>query len=153
MGDDQNSIQDRIGNLYELTALAFIGMLSCIAIFPCERNVFYREYVDGDYSALAFFLSYFIIAIPFVAVTAVIIAALMTYAVGLQPTTEALVTFSCVIFCFIAMGECVGVIFCSLFMHVGFSVNVMSVVLSLFGKHCRCVNMLVEMLLLWLVFF
>jgi hypothetical protein len=133
VGDDQNSIQDRIGILYEMTALCFIGMLSCIAIFPAERNVFYREYVDGDYSVLAFFLAYYAIAIPFVMTTSVIVAALVTYAVGLQPEPTALLIFSCVLFCFIFTGECVGVIFCSLFMHVGFSVNVMSVVLSIFG--------------------
>lgn len=135
IGDDQNSIQDRVGNLYELTALCFIGMLSCIAIFPSERNVFYREYVDGDYSALAFFLAYFIIAIPFLVVTALGISALMVFAVGLQPTLSALITFTGVVFCFIFAGECVGVIFCSLFMHVGFSVNIMSVVISIFGKY------------------
>jgi hypothetical protein len=135
MGDDQNSIQDRIGSLYECTALMFIGMLSCIAIFPTERNVFYREYVDGDYSALAFFLTYYAIAVPFILVTAVVVGALLTYAVGLQPEPTALLIFSSVIFSFIFTGECVGVIFCSLFMHVGFSVNVMSVVLSIFGTY------------------
>jgi hypothetical protein len=140
MGSDQNSIQDRVGCLYELTALAFIGMLSCIAIFPNERNVFYREYVDGDYSTLAFFMSYFMIAIPFLVLTAAIISALMVFAVGLQPEPIALLIFTCVVFCFIFAGECVGVIFCSMFMHVGFSVNVMSVVISVFGKGISCVS-------------
>ena len=56
--DNQNSIQNRIGNLYMMTSLCFIGMLNCIAVFPIERNVFYREYLDGGYTALAFFLSY-----------------------------------------------------------------------------------------------
>lgn len=134
IGDDQNSIQNRIGSLYETTALMFIGMLSCIAIYPTERNVFYREYVDGDYSVLSFFLAYYVIAVPFIMTTAVIIAALLTYAVGLRAEPDALLIFSCVVFNFIFTGECVGVIFCSLFTHVGFSVNVMSVVLSLFGK-------------------
>jgi hypothetical protein len=134
MGQNQTSVQNRIGILYEMTALAFIGMLSCIAIFPTERNVFYREYVDGDYSALAFYLAYLIIAIPFLIVTSLIISALVVYAVGLQGTGIAFITFAGVVFSFILSGECVGVIFCSLFMHVGFSVNVMSVVISMFGK-------------------
>lgn len=134
IGQDQNSIQNRIGNLYELTALCFIGMLSCIAIYPTERNVFYREYIDGDYSVLAFFLSYFLIAIPFILVTSIIISGLITYAVGLQPTYDAFLVFSSVLFSFIFTGECIGVIFCTLFIHIGFAVNVMSVVLSIFGK-------------------
>ena len=141
---NQNSIQDRVGILYELTALCFIGMLSCIAIFPSERNVFYREYVDGDYSALAFFLAYFIICIPFLIVTSVIISALVTFAVGVQPTGLALAIFTGVVFCFIFVGECIGVIFCSIFMHIGFSVNIISVVISIFCKSsCRyCIFLL-----------
>ncbi len=139
VGNDQDSIQNRIGNLYELTALCFIGMLSCIAIFPAERNVFYREYVDGGYPAIGFFLTYFILAIPFLLVSAVLIALLVTYAIGLQPTGDALVVFSYVVFCFILVGECIGVLFCALFMHVGFAVNIMSVVISLFCE-CRFVN-------------
>eukprot|EP01031_Cornospumella_fuschlensis_P032249 gene32249-39004_t len=85
IGDDQNSIQNRIGNLYELTAICFIGMLSCIAIYPIERNVFYREYPDGYYSAYAYILCYFVISIPLLVATSLGIAALICFAVGLAP--------------------------------------------------------------------
>lgn len=133
IGDDQASVQNRIGNLYELTALCFIGMLSCIAIYPSERNVFYREYPDGHYSAMAFALCYFIIAIPILLATALGIAALITYAVGLQAWVMAMLKFTICIFTFIFVGECTGVAFCSFFMQVGFSINLMSAVLSFLG--------------------
>jgi hypothetical protein len=131
-GNDQNSIQNRVGNLYELTALCFIGMLSSIAIYPAERNIFYREFLDNCYPALAFFAAYFLLTLPIVALAAVAISLLMTCAVGLKCSLEANYYFTFVVFCFLFVGECLGVLFCSLFYHVGFSVNVMSVIISLF---------------------
>ncbi len=135
VGDDQQSIQNRIGNLYELTATCFIGMLNCIDIFPTERNVFYREYVDGIYSSYAFILSYLIIAIPINAIGCFLISLLMTCAVGLKPTFLGVIEFTFPIFSFVFAGECLGVIFCSAFSHIGFSLNLVSAVISFFGKY------------------
>jgi hypothetical protein len=41
------SVQNRIGLMYELLTLIFVGMLNCIAVFPAERNVYFRESADG----------------------------------------------------------------------------------------------------------
>lgn len=153
MRDNQNSIQNRIGLLYELTALCFIGMLSCIAIFPIERNVFYREYVDGSYSFLAFFLSYFIIAIPVIAFAAFLISLLVVFAIGLQPTWTALGIFTFVLSCFMFAGECIGVIFCAMFMHVGFSVNVMSIFIGITNQFTGFVSLSIPMWLDYLGYF
>lgn len=133
VGDNQNAIQNIIGNLYELTALCFIGMLSCIAQFPMERNVFFREYADGTYSALSFYLAYFVIAIPFVFICALLVAVLMTHGIGLLPTAEGFVLFSGMLFVMLFFGECIGVMFCSAFLHIGFSVNIMSMCISIFN--------------------
>lgn len=130
VGDNQNSIQNIIGNLYELTSLCFIGMLSCIAQFPTERNVFYREYTDGYYSVLSFYLTYFSIAIPFVLVCAAVISVLMTHAIGLLPTSDGFILFTGMVFIILFFGECIGVMFCSIFLHIGFSVNIMSMCIS-----------------------
>jgi len=134
VGNDQNSIQNRVGNLYELTALCFIGMLNSIAIFPSERNVFYREYFDGYYTARSFAFSYYAIAIPILLLTALGIAVLMIYAIGLQSGALPWIEFCYIIFCFMFVGECLGVMFCSAFQHVGFSLNIVSAVISIFCK-------------------
>lgn len=120
------------GNLYQLTAITFIGMLNCIAIFPMERSIFYREYVDGIYPPLVFFLNYFLLSIPFLVVSSVIISALMVFAINLHPTFDALVLFTFVTFGFTFVGECIGVMFCCVFDHVGVSTNLTSVVISIF---------------------
>ena len=130
---DQNSVQDRTGILYMITCLGFIGMLNNIAIYPTERNVFYREYVDGGYSVMAFFLTYFILAIPFIFLSAIITSILLTYVTQLASTQEAFLVFVYVTFCFMLVGECLGVAFCSAIYHIGFSVNIMSVIISLFN--------------------
>ena len=129
---DQNSIQNRIGNLYMMTSLCFIGMLNCIAVFPLERNVFYREYIDGGYSSLGFFLTYLIICIPFLIISAAMLSVMMTFAIGLKQTYDAFLIFTYVVFAFMYIGEMIGVGYLCLFYHVGFSVNIMSVFISFF---------------------
>lgn len=128
----QEYIQNRIGNLYELTALTFIGMLNCVALFPPDRDVFFREFVDGGFSPLAFFLTYFTFTIPFIIFSAIAISALIAFAVSLQPTSGAFLLFVYVTFSFMLVGECIGVMFCSLFQHVGVSANITSLVISVF---------------------
>ncbi len=108
-------------------------MLNCIAIFPIERNVFYREYFDGYYSAWSFITVYFALAGPLSLVAAAIFSVLMSCAVGLQPTFVAFVQFTFITWTFLMSGEAMGVLFCTLFDEIGFSVNVVSVVISFFG--------------------
>ncbi len=115
LGNDQNSIQNRIGVLYELTALCFIGMLSAIALYPSERDVFYREYIDGYYRVSSFISSYVILSLPMLMLTSFGIAVLATYAIQLKESVLAIGQFSFVVFCFLFNGECLGVIFCSIF--------------------------------------
>lgn len=129
----QQSIQNRVGNLYEFTALTFVGMLNCIAIFPTERNVFYREYFDGFYSSWCFIAVYFSLAAPLSAIASAVFSVLMACAVGLQPTFLAFLQFTYITWTFLMTGEALGVLFCTLFDEIGFSVNVVSVVISFFG--------------------
>jgi hypothetical protein len=133
IGDDQASVGNRIGVLYMLCSTVFLGMLNNIAIYPSERNVFYREYMDGGYSAFAFFLTYFLLALPFLVLTALAISSLIAFAVGITSTLQGFVFITLVIFAFTITGEFVGIAFCSMFYHIGFTVNIVSVVLSIFS--------------------
>lgn len=62
---DQPYVQSRIGLLQEKSAVLFIGMLNCIAVFPAEYSLYKYEKMDRSYSAFAFFVSYCLIEIPF----------------------------------------------------------------------------------------
>lgn len=152
IGDNQKAVQNIIGNLYELTALCFIGMLNCIAQFPVERNVFYREYPDGAYSVLAFLLSYYIIAIPILIVSAFLVSLLMCFGVGLCTTSESFLLVTIVLFSFMFIGECIGVMFCSIFFHVGFSVNIMSMFLSMINIIAGFIALDMPQFVVWIAY-
>lgn len=51
-------------------------MLQNLAVFPAERDVFYREDDDRAYSVEAFFMQYLTLEIPFEIVTCLILSIL-----------------------------------------------------------------------------
>lgn len=106
-------------------------MLQNIAIYPHERDVFYREEADHCYSAETFILSYTTIEIPFEIISSLVFGILAAYADNLKRTVQMFLisAFNC--FCIINCGESVGIMFCTLFSHVGFAVNVTSILLSI----------------------
>lgn len=132
------SIQNRMGFLVEIAPLYFVGMLNNIATYPVERDVFYRDYDDRIYGVEAFFLTYISITTPFELISCFVFAVLAVFAVGLKrdAMTYFIITFNA--FCITSCGESLGIAFNTLFSHTGFSVNIMSVFLSVaqvMGKH------------------
>lgn len=106
-------------------------MLQNIATYPGERDVFYREEADSCYTALTFILSYTAIEIPFEIVTSLMFGVLAAYADNMKRTVKMFLIASFNCFCVINCGESVGIVFCTLFSHVGFAVNVTSILLSI----------------------
>ncbi|PQE19330.1 ABC transporter protein [Rutstroemia sp. NJR-2017a BVV2] len=109
---DYYSVQTRFGFIQEFCAFYFVGMLQNVAIYPNEKDVFYRENDDGIYSVEAFFAQYVTLEIPFEIITSFIFAILTDLAAGLP--RNATVFF-----------------FNTLFSHTGFAVNLTSVFLSI----------------------
>ncbi|KAJ5692996.1 hypothetical protein N7462_002419 [Penicillium macrosclerotiorum] len=129
--NDYAAVQSRMGFIQEFAALYFVGMLQNIAIYPNERDVFYREEADNCYSAETFMLSYTTIEVPFEIASALVFGVLAAFADNLKRSGQMFLisAFNC--FCIISCGESVGIIFCTLFSHVGFAVNVTSILLSI----------------------
>lgn len=147
--NDYAAVQSRMGFVQEFAALYFVGtrnppcveiipaneinagMLQNIAIYPNERDVFYREEADNCYSAETFILSYTTIEIPFEIASSLVFGVLAAFADNLKRTVQMFLisAFNC--FCIISCGESVGIMFCTLFSHVGFAVNVTSILLSI----------------------
>ncbi|KAJ5094428.1 hypothetical protein N7456_010289 [Penicillium angulare] len=128
---DYAAVQSRMGFVQEFAALYFVGMLQNIAIYPGERDVFYKEEADNCYSAETFILSYTTIEVPFEIISALMFGALAAFADNMKRTAQMFLisAFNC--FCIISCGESVGIMFCTLFSHVGFAVNVTSILLSI----------------------
>ncbi|KAJ5095583.1 hypothetical protein NUU61_004939 [Penicillium alfredii] len=129
--NDYAAVQSRMGFIQEFAALYFVGMLQNIAIYPGERDVFYREEADNCYSAETFMLAYTTIEVPFEIGSALIFGALAAFADNLKRSAQMFLisAFNC--FCIISCGESVGIMFCTLFSHVGFAVNITSTLLSI----------------------
>ncbi|ESZ90351.1 ABC transporter [Sclerotinia borealis F-4128] len=109
---DFYSVQNRLGFIQEFCAFYFVGMLQNVAVYPNEKDVFYRENDDGIYSVEAFFAQYTTLEIPFEIFTSLIFAILTDLAAGLPRNAQVF-------------------FFNTLFSHTGFAVNLTSVFLSI----------------------
>lgn len=129
--DGYVGITNRLGLTQEITALYFVGMLNNMAIYPSERSVFYREYDDGVYGVLPFFAVYTVMEIPFEIITAMIFSAIAIIVPGMNRSVEVFFSASYMAFVIVNCGESIGIIFNTIFLHEGFAINIISVILSI----------------------
>lgn len=137
--NDYFAVQNRLGFLVEIAPLYFVGMLNNIATYPLERDVFYRDYDDRVYGVSPFFLTYTALEIPFEIISSLLFSILAVLACGLDRTAQVYFIIAFNAFCIVSCGESLGIAFNTLFTHTGFSVNCMSVFLSVaqvMGKCC-----------------
>ncbi|EGC38478.1 hypothetical protein DICPUDRAFT_28616 [Dictyostelium purpureum] len=132
IGHDQPGIQNMTGFLYQSLSLIFIALLSCVALFPTERNLFYRERNDGLYSTSSFFISYMFVELPFNVIGTLGYSAVCYFSMGLKMEADKYFMFCFVIFLLLFSGESVGLFVCSLFYDVGLATTFANVFLSMF---------------------
>jgi ABC-type multidrug transport system ATPase subunit len=126
------AVQSRMGFVQEAAALYFVGMLQNIAVYPMERDLFYREFADACYSSTTFLLSYTALELPFTIFSSLIYGALAAFAIGAKRTVSFFLIASLNCFCIVCCGESIGIMFCTLFStHVGFSLNITSILLTI----------------------
>lgn len=128
--NDYYSVQSRIGFVQEVGAFYFVGMLQNVAIYPNERDVYYREDDDGVYGVEAFILVYTLIEVPLEIISCLVFGVLGCIAVGLPRTVT--MYFTTVFACFgiVSCGESLGIMFNTVMPHTGFAINVMGIFLS-----------------------
>ncbi|EGF82438.1 hypothetical protein BATDEDRAFT_86245 [Batrachochytrium dendrobatidis JAM81] len=129
---NQTSIQNRIGVLQQTVAVLFVGLLNCVAVFPPERDLLYHEFADGAYTLGPFFFAYNLIEIPIEIVSALLYSLFIMFAIGLNTTPVTYMCMALSVFCFVNIGESIGIAFCSIVNHVGFSVSLTNSVLGVF---------------------
>lgn len=107
--NDYYSVQTRLGFIQEFCAFNFVGMLQNVAVYPNEKDVFYRENDDGTYGVEAFFLQYLTLEVPFEIGTSFVFAILTDLAAGLPRTSQMFFVcfFNC--FCIVSCGESLGI--------------------------------------------
>jgi ABC-type multidrug transport system ATPase subunit/ABC-type multidrug transport system permease subunit len=115
--NDYEAIQSRLGFIQEFCAFNFVGMLQNVAIYPNEKDVFYRENDDGTYGVEAFLMQYITLEVPFEIGTSFVFAVLTDLAAGLPRTKQMFFVcfFNC--FCIVSCGESLGImVSCSPFL-------------------------------------
>jgi ABC-type multidrug transport system ATPase subunit len=128
--NDYFSVQNRMGFIQELGAFYFVGMLQNVAVYPNERDVFYREDDDGVYGIEAFIASYTILEVPFEIFSCLVFGVLGAIAVGMPRTVTMYFVTTFSVFGIVSCGESLGIMFNTLLPHTGFAVNVMGIFLS-----------------------
>ncbi|KAI0122433.1 P-loop containing nucleoside triphosphate hydrolase protein [Daldinia grandis] len=128
--NDYYSIQNRVGFIQELCAFYFVGMLQNVAVYPAEREVFYREDDDAVYSVEAFLSTYTLLELPFEIASCLLFGILADFAVGFPRTAEMYFVYVFCCFGIVSCGESLGIMFNTLFNHTGFAVNLISILLS-----------------------
>ncbi|KAH9905520.1 P-loop containing nucleoside triphosphate hydrolase protein [Fomitopsis serialis] len=139
LGHGPASAQDRIGLLMENSAMPFVGMLASIAIYPAERDAFYREYKNpaSRYGAATFIMSYTIQEVPMQFLAAMIYSVIMMAGMGLQIDARRFFEFSFGIFGLVSFGESIGVRWV---INGGLSVSLVSCALTVLAQTCGIIS-------------
>lgn len=128
---DYYAVQTRVGYIQAMSSMFFVGMLSSIAMYPGERDLYYHEDRDGTYGLEAFFCYYLALEVPMEVVASLLFSVLTVFAVGLPRTAGQYFLMAYASFCVVQCGESFGILFLTMFSHTGLAVSVMSVVLSI----------------------
>ncbi|KAK6907065.1 hypothetical protein I203_101054 [Kwoniella mangroviensis CBS 8507] len=128
--------QDRIGITIESTsAIAFVGLLNAMAIFPADRNLYLHEAKSSArYSPATFVITYTLVELGFELVGGFGYAAIMNIGVGMQTSVRIYFEFAITIWAMVNMGESFAMIFGSWIQTEGLTVTVVSTILSMIGQ-------------------
>ncbi|KZT29972.1 P-loop containing nucleoside triphosphate hydrolase protein [Neolentinus lepideus HHB14362 ss-1] len=128
--------QDRVGLLIENSAMPFVGMLASIAVYPAERDAFYREYKNptSRYSAATFILSYSIQEIPMQVAAAMLYSIIMLAGMNLQLDARIYFEYVTGIFGLLNFGESIGSLHSGWVINGGLSVSIVSSALTILSQ-------------------
>ncbi|WVQ83463.1 hypothetical protein IAT38_005604 [Cryptococcus sp. DSM 104549] len=128
--------QDRIGISIESTsAIAFVGLLNAMAIFPADRNLYLHEAKSSArYSPATFVITYTLVELGFELLGGFGYAAIMNVGAGMQTSARIYFEFAIAIWAMVNMGESFAMIFGSWIQTEGLTVTVVSTILSMIGQ-------------------
>jgi len=107
-------------------------MLQNVAVYPTERDIFYREFSDSCYGVTTFITSYTLLELPFNLLSSVLFGVLTAFAINLERSSFMLAIASTNCFCIVSCGESLGIVFCTFFSsHIGLSMHASSALFSI----------------------
>eukprot|EP01087_Luapelamoeba_hula_P000440 TRINITY_DN1032_c0_g1_i1.p1 TRINITY_DN1032_c0_g1~~TRINITY_DN1032_c0_g1_i1.p1 ORF type:complete len:776 (-),score=126.55 TRINITY_DN1032_c0_g1_i1:171-2498(-) len=98
VGDDQASIQDRLGALFFIVVnQSFSAIMSTVVVFPVSRTVYIREHGSGAFGTLAYYLAKSVADLPYGIVFPIISSLIMYWMVGLDSEAKKFFIFMAVL--------------------------------------------------------
>ncbi|KAK0468631.1 P-loop containing nucleoside triphosphate hydrolase protein [Armillaria novae-zelandiae] len=132
IGHDYASIQSRVGLVQKTLPLFFVGIIQNVAVFPIERDFFYREYNDGVYSVEAFLTSYAALELPFEIATALIYSLFVSISANLGRTVSIFFITALNGLCIVNAGESLGIIMNTFFTQdTGLALSISNILMSI----------------------
>ena len=117
-------------------------MLNGLAIYPGERDIFYREFSDGVAHTEAFLGAYMLFEVlPFDLLGCFLSSILFCYVIGVTTTVSSLFVMTWVFFCFLSTGESVAIFVSNMVDRVGFIAVVASTILTIFSASGSVVSL------------
>ncbi|GAA5883094.1 hypothetical protein JCM16303_006086 [Sporobolomyces ruberrimus] len=130
-----SSAQDRVGLLQETTALPFVGMLSCIAIFPFERDLYFHEYKSSArHSVLTFLLAYTVQETIVSIISSFLFSVIFIWGMNMQSSGRIFIEFWFSSYALISFGESIGIMFCAFCENGGLAVSLVSAGITLLAQ-------------------
>jgi len=128
--------QDRIGLVQQIIlSLAYVGLLSNIAIYPAERDLYLHEYkTDAAYSPWVFLLAFTIVELPQQIFASLLFGVIGNIAMGLRTSARIFFEYSTVIWALQSCGESLGIMFASFGDTMGLSVSLVSTFLAVISQ-------------------
>lgn len=128
---NEAGIDNRLGLVQEILNFYFVGLVNNISLYPTERNIFYQEYRDKIYGVSVFSLGYLFNELPVEIISCLIFAALVVFPPGLPRNPGMFFSMFYTSFVALNCGESLGILFNSLFTHIGIATNVLSLLLMI----------------------
>ncbi|KAG0658490.1 hypothetical protein C6P46_005733 [Rhodotorula mucilaginosa] len=135
LGYGPSSSQDRIGLLQETTALPFVGMLACIAIFPSEKNLFHHEWKSSARYGATTFLSVYTIQETITSIlSSFLFSVVFVFGMNMQWRGTKFIEFWFSSFALISTGESIGIVFSAFTRNGGLTTSLVSAALTLLAQ-------------------
>jgi ABC-type multidrug transport system ATPase subunit/ABC-type multidrug transport system permease subunit len=141
--NNSESIGNRLGLVQNVLNMYYVGFLNNMALYPNEKFTFYQEYQDGIYSTSTFMLCYFLNEIPFEIVCSFIFSIFIVLVIGLPRNAEMFFTMFYMTVLVINCGESIGIVFNTIFDHLGIATNILSnfLTIGIFMAGTMSINM------------
>ncbi|THU84675.1 P-loop containing nucleoside triphosphate hydrolase protein [Dendrothele bispora CBS 962.96] len=104
-----------VGLIQDILPFYFVGVLQNVAVYPSERDAFYKEFQDRACPAEAFFLVYTLLEMPLEVIASLLFSLLGCIATNLRRTVAMYFIIALNCFCIVNCGESVGIIFNTIF--------------------------------------